>query len=133
MPRRKLPAGRSDPRLALLRPLGAQLRQLRLEQGLTQEEVAERSGLNYKFIGRVELGQSEPGAESLVRLARALGVPIGKLFETILPKETGLQRLSRADAKAISEALAALTAVVNRVLAGQPPPLPLRAPRRPRR
>lgn len=121
------------PRPAILAPLGAQLRRLRLDRQMSQEALAERSGLNYKYIGRVELGKAEPGADVLVRLARALSVPIGDLFETILPPEATPSRLSPAEVEALTTSLAGMTAAVNRVLTRQPATTAARAPRRPSR
>jgi transcriptional regulator with XRE-family HTH domain len=115
-----------------LRPLGNQLRQLRLERKLSQESLAEKARLNYKYIGRIELAKADPGADVLVRLARALTIPVGELFATITPSDRG-HRLSPADIEALSSALAALTTVANRILAQQPQTLPSRAPRRTRR
>ena len=130
MPRK---VGKPRAKPAILRPLGGHLRRLRLERKLSQERLAELSGLSYKYIGRVELAQAEPGADVLVRLARALVVPVGEIFATITPGESGLYRLSPADVDALSSAATALTAVVDRIVARQPHALPLRAPRRSRR
>jgi transcriptional regulator with XRE-family HTH domain len=117
----------------VLRPLGAQVRRLRLERKLSQERLAELAGLNYKYIGRIELAKADPGADVLVRLARALSVPVGELFDTITPKDAVPYRLSPGDVEGVSSALATLSSVVERVLARQPRPVPARAPRRPRR
>ena len=108
------------------------MRRLRLERKLSQESLAEKAGLNYKYIGRIELAKADPGADVLVRLARALSIPVGELFATITPDDRG-HRLSPADVEALSSALAALTTVANRMVAQQPQPLPSRAPRRTRR
>jgi transcriptional regulator with XRE-family HTH domain len=99
---------------------------------MSQERLAERAGVNYKHIGRIELAKTEPGADVLLRIARALAVPIGTLFETVT-KEPTPHRLSPADIEAISSALNTLNTVLNRVLTRQPHPLPPRAPRQPRR
>ena len=133
MPRRKLTAGTPPPRPAILRPLGAQLRRLRLERRLSQERLAELAGLNYKYIGRIELAKADPGADVLVRLARALAVPVGQLFETITPREAIPYRLSPPDIDAMSAALSTLTTIVDRVLTREPHPSPGRAPRQSRR
>jgi transcriptional regulator with XRE-family HTH domain len=117
------------PRPAILRPLGAQLRRLRLERKWSQMYLAERAGLNYKYIGRVELAKADPGADVLVRLARALSVPVGELFETITPSDTVPYRLLPPDVEALPTALAALKAIVDRVLARAPYPVTKRAPR----
>lgn len=133
MARRKLAAGKPLPRPAILRPLGTHLRRLRLERKLSQERLAERSGLNYKYIGRIELGKAEPGADVLVRLARALEIPIGEIFSTTLSVESSPHSLSPADLEALSSALAALSSVIDRIVKRQPTALPPRAPRRRRR
>jgi transcriptional regulator with XRE-family HTH domain len=132
VPRRKSRVEKSAPRPAVLRPLGAQLRRLRLERKLSQEELAERAGLNYKYIGRIELAKADPGAAVLVRLARALDVPVGELFDTITPSGTVVPRIFPHEADSILTTLAALTTAVERLLSRQPRPIPGRAPRRPR-
>jgi transcriptional regulator with XRE-family HTH domain len=133
VPSRKTLAGKPQTRSGVLRPLGAQLRRLRLERKLTQQRLAELAGLNYKYLGRIELARADPGAEVLVRLARALTVPVGDLFETITPRGEAPLQLSPADLDDASGALATLAAVIERTRTRQPRTLPLRAPRRPRR
>jgi transcriptional regulator with XRE-family HTH domain len=106
---------------------------LRLERRLSQERLAELSGLGYKYIGQVELAKMEPGADALVRLARGLAVPVGELFETITPARQQPYRLSLPDLDTVTLALTSLTTVLERVRAGQAAPLPSRAPRGSRR
>lgn len=132
MPRKTADKTRALP--DVLRPLGEQLRRLRLERELSQERLAELAGLNYKHIGRIELAKVEPGAEVLVRLARALRVPVGDLFQTITPRDTGrASRLSNTEIEALAAAMAALTTQIDRIIAGQPRAVPARAPRKTRR
>jgi transcriptional regulator with XRE-family HTH domain len=96
---------------------------------MTQEALAELASLNYKYIGRVELGKADPGADVLVRLARALRVPVGELFETITPAAaTPWPRPGQADE--VGGALRALTDAIDRLFSPKPPPLATRAPRR---
>jgi transcriptional regulator with XRE-family HTH domain len=133
VPRRKAIAQKNRPRPAVLRPLGAQLRRLRLDRKWSQEYLAELAGLNYKYVGRIELGKADPGADVLVRLARALSVPVGELFDTITPPDSAPYRLLPSDVESVATALSALQTTIDRVLARQPRPLPARAPRRPRR
>jgi transcriptional regulator with XRE-family HTH domain len=101
---------------------------------MSQERLAEAAGLTYKYLGRIELAKADPGADVLVRLARALAVPVGELFETITPAHavtsSNTRRVSPADAETLSAALAMLTTAVERVLVHQSRPLPQRAPRR---
>lgn len=45
----------------------------RLEEGLTQKELAERSGLKQSNLCRLENGNSNPSIETLEKVARGLG------------------------------------------------------------
>ena len=97
---------------------------------MTQETLAELASLKYKYIGRVELGKADPGADVLVRLARALSVPVGELFETITPTGAAPRSLPVADVESVTAAMQALTTAIDRLLSHQPRPTQARAPRR---
>lgn len=56
--------------------LGARLRMLRQSQRLSQEELAERTGLHPTYIAKIELGVRLPSLEVLSRLAAALNTPL---------------------------------------------------------
>ncbi len=60
--------------------LGARLRELRLEAGLTQADVARRTGIHRPNIARVEAGRHTPSLETLSRLASAIGVPTTRVL-----------------------------------------------------
>jgi transcriptional regulator with XRE-family HTH domain len=60
--------------------LGANLRRLRDERELTQEELAERSGVQAGEISRIERGQRDPRVSTVIRLAKALRVPPARLL-----------------------------------------------------
>jgi transcriptional regulator with XRE-family HTH domain len=97
---------------------------------MTQETLAELASLNYKYIGRVELGKADPGADVLVRLARALSVPVGELFETITPSGANPRWLPLMDVENVTAALQALTSAIERLLANQQPRQKLLKPAR---
>lgn len=62
--------------------IGARLRQLRRDRGLTQEQLAERAGLSTDLIKRLEQGRRESARlASLHALARALDVPLSRLVD----------------------------------------------------
>jgi transcriptional regulator with XRE-family HTH domain len=65
---------------------GGRLRELRKMRGLTQEELAERAGLHWKFIGEVERGDSDIKLGNIARIAEGLGIGLLDLFEYCFPK-----------------------------------------------
>ena len=70
---------------ALLRALADNARNARHERGLTQAEVAERMGVSAAYIGIIERARRNVPYLTVVSLARALGVPPARLFETAGP------------------------------------------------
>jgi transcriptional regulator with XRE-family HTH domain len=54
---------------------------LRTERGWTQAELAARTGLSRLYIIKIETGQQDPTSSVIVRLAKALKVKPGALFE----------------------------------------------------
>jgi transcriptional regulator with XRE-family HTH domain len=61
-------------------PIGARIRQLRGEKGLSQGDIEKRAGLLRCYISRVENGYKTPSIETLERFASALDVPLYRLF-----------------------------------------------------
>jgi transcriptional regulator with XRE-family HTH domain len=61
--------------------LGERIRLLRAQRGLSQEKLAERAGLTSKFLGEVERIETNPSTTSIARLAAALSVNVGDLFD----------------------------------------------------
>ena len=70
----------ADARDDVHRRLGANVRDLRVRRRLTQEQLGERAGLSYKFIGEVERGVTNPSIESVAAIAKALDADIADLF-----------------------------------------------------
>jgi transcriptional regulator with XRE-family HTH domain len=67
--------------MARVGDLGSNLRDARKRLGLTQEEVAARSGVHPTEVSRIEAGKRDPRASTLLRLARALEVRPGELLD----------------------------------------------------
>ncbi len=61
--------------------LGGRIRTLRLGAGLTQAELARRTGIHRPNIARVEAGRHTPSLETIARLAAAIGVPATRVLE----------------------------------------------------
>ncbi|MBN8474519.1 helix-turn-helix transcriptional regulator [Sulfuritalea sp.] len=51
---------------------GKVLRQLRLEAGLTQEELGFEADLRRTYVSILELGQQQPSLTTILKLAKAL-------------------------------------------------------------
>lgn len=56
----------------LVELLGENVRRLRNEQGLSQEELAFRAGMKRSYLSDLERGVRNPTVRALERLARAL-------------------------------------------------------------
>ena len=56
--------------------LGETIRELRREKSLSQEQLAERTGLSRQTIYKWESGQAAPDLENLKTLAGALGLSL---------------------------------------------------------
>jgi transcriptional regulator with XRE-family HTH domain len=59
---------------------GTSLREIRKQRGLSQERLAELTGLSTNYVGEMERGLKAPGLSVIVRLARALDVSINELL-----------------------------------------------------
>jgi len=75
--------------------VGERIRQFRLLRGLSQEALAERSGLHATQVQRIEQGKLNPRLTTLLALAQGLGIPLGHLFAD--PVESGSQPLKDLD------------------------------------
>jgi transcriptional regulator with XRE-family HTH domain len=61
--------------------IGWNLRRLRKERGVTQENFATDSGFNRGYISGVERGARNPSVQVLVRIADALNADVAELFD----------------------------------------------------
>jgi transcriptional regulator with XRE-family HTH domain len=61
--------------------VGRNARRRRRELTLTQPELAARAHMHRTHLAKIELGISDPTASTIVKLARALHVTPGQLFE----------------------------------------------------
>lgn len=62
------------------RAVGRRLFVLRHQRNLSQERLAERAEMSPKTISKIENAHVAPTLDQLARLARALGVPLWRLF-----------------------------------------------------
>jgi transcriptional regulator with XRE-family HTH domain len=74
-----MPAPPPDPRSTF----GANLRSAREQAGLTQEALGHRADFHPTEVNRIENGRRNPGLLTIVKLAKALGVPSGELMKEL--------------------------------------------------
>jgi len=74
--------------------VGANLKRLRTQRGLSFERLAQASGVSRAMLGQIELGQSTPTINVVAKIARALELPFAALISdattakvSVLPKE----------------------------------------------
>lgn len=98
---------------------GWTVRALRKQQGLTQEQLAQRMDRSVDSISQLERGINLPSFDTLDRLSAALDVPVREFFDEdtgnqerteLIATGTGiLRRLSDRDLKIAVEQLRALS------------------------
>ena len=71
--------GRTPTRSAR-RILARNLRRIRRERELSQDELAAEATVRQALVSAIEVGNANPTVDSLERLAIALGVSINELF-----------------------------------------------------
>ena len=76
--------------------VGARIRMLRVDRGMSQAALAERVGVALQQLQKYERGTSRIGAGKLSRFAIALNVSIGELFEAPEGGSYGAPSLMRA-------------------------------------
>jgi len=70
-------------RKEILRAFGEKVRSERKKQGLSQEELGHKSGLDRSYVGGVERGERNLSLINIIALARALNVAPATFFESV--------------------------------------------------
>lgn len=76
----------------MARTFGEELRDKRRTAGLSQRELAERAGLDFSYISKIENGRiPPPAADTIVKLSRILKVAPEELLALVgkLPSKVG--------------------------------------------
>lgn len=63
--------------------LGRVLRRHREARALTQEQLADATGLHRNYVGLLERGQETVSVDALDRIVAALAVPLGAFFTEV--------------------------------------------------
>jgi transcriptional regulator with XRE-family HTH domain len=70
----------------LLTTFGRSIRSSRKQRGLSQEDLAEASRLSRNYVSDIERGVRNPSLLALVRLSRALRLPLREMLEDVEPR-----------------------------------------------
>jgi transcriptional regulator with XRE-family HTH domain len=93
--------------------VGARIRVFRTHRGLSQSDLAEKIGVAFQQVQKYESGANRVGAGRLSRIAAALGIAIGELFEPSQHKSphstSPFQLLAERDALRVLKAFARTT------------------------
>jgi transcriptional regulator with XRE-family HTH domain len=83
----------------LLKALGLRIRELRAEQGYSQEAFADKCGVHRTFMGTIERGESNLSFQNIHKVAVTLGVTLSDLFLNL--ERRAQERLGQADANKV--------------------------------
>ncbi|NLW13111.1 MAG: helix-turn-helix transcriptional regulator [Trueperella sp.] len=75
--------------------LGPRLRKLRMDHGLTLDELSERTGLPTSTLSRLETGSRKPSLEQLLPLAKIYGLGLDDLIQPEAPMDPRINLPSR--------------------------------------
>ncbi len=59
---------------------GERVRDLRQAKGLSQEELAFKSGMHRTYLGGIERGERNPALKNIAAIAKALDISLRELF-----------------------------------------------------
>ena len=61
--------------------LGKRIKFLREKAHLTQEKLAEKSGISLDYLGKIEVSINKPGLKTILKLSQALQCDVKDLFD----------------------------------------------------
>ncbi|MGK5691652.1 helix-turn-helix domain-containing protein [Streptomyces sp. URMC 128] len=98
---------------AVVPPVGARIRQARLERGTSLRALAREAGVSASLVSQIETGKSQPSVSTLYAITTALGISVESLFDAResagLPQR-GAPPLTAAAPGTVLHALAAFAA-----------------------
>jgi len=68
----------------ILKNFGSRIREIRIREKISQEELAFKSGLHRTYIGAIERGEKNISLKNIEKLANGLGVEINQFFKELI-------------------------------------------------
>lgn len=66
---------------SILKKFGQRVKELRTERNLTQQQLADISGLHKNYIGMIERGERNPSLVNIYILAKSIEISISELMK----------------------------------------------------
>ena len=60
--------------------IGLRIKELRRTKNLSQEELAEKTGISSKYLSSIERGKENPTLDTIIKLSGALNIEVMELF-----------------------------------------------------
>jgi len=67
----------------MLKQFGTRIKQLRHEQHISQEELAEKCDLHRTYVGGIERGERNPSLKNIYKIASAFQIELEELFKDV--------------------------------------------------
>lgn len=59
--------------------LGLNIKKLRNQRNLTQQQLADKIGIGLNFMGKIEIAFSKPSMDTIIKIADALNITVADL------------------------------------------------------
>lgn len=82
-----------------LSQMGIKIKQLRLRQQKTQQQIADACGISKSLLSKIENGQTSSAIATLSKISKELNVPLSWLLETKPEQDLVLQRANERESK----------------------------------
>ena len=79
------------------------LKVLRVERGMSRQELAEALGINYQTVGYIERGDYNPSLELVFRISELFGLPVEAIFSREPFRPLSEEIYGRQDAREVAE------------------------------
>jgi len=67
------------------------IQHFRKKMGISQEELSSLCGYSSTYLGKIERGQRSPSLDTLIRIARALQIPVVSFFDSFYRRQDELK------------------------------------------
>lgn len=82
----------------IAKQLGQHIRELRVQQHMSQEELSFKAGISPAHLGQIERALKNPTIDTIAKIAAALDIPISDLFTmeavSAVPQNTTVSKIN---------------------------------------